>query len=78
MGPTGSSLMVEKPGCEADTSSPSNAEIKKEWSCTSLPSMPSCHAMGQMCFFFYITVGASDPKNATVIMKQILLILTIQ
>jgi hypothetical protein len=27
------------PGCEAEQSSPSSAEVKKEWSCTSTPTM---------------------------------------
>jgi hypothetical protein len=37
------SLLVERPGCEADRSSPSNADVKAEWSYVSAPTMLSCH-----------------------------------
>jgi hypothetical protein len=35
------SLEVKRPGCEAGHSPPSSAEVKKEWSYTSTPTM--CH-----------------------------------
>jgi len=35
--PVGSFLGVKRPGCEADHSLLSSAEVKYAWSCTSIP-----------------------------------------
>jgi hypothetical protein len=41
---------VKGPGCEVDHLTPSSANVKNEWNCTSaLPCVPSWCGQGQLC-----------------------------
>jgi hypothetical protein len=51
------SLVVKRPGREADHSPPSNAEVKNAWSCTSTPQyvfMAWCSVKTQGKFYLYL------------------------
>jgi hypothetical protein len=41
---------VKWPGREADYSPPSGADVKNEWNCTSLPTIPSYSVEGNYLF----------------------------
>jgi hypothetical protein len=45
----GSFVQVKRPGREADRSHPSSAEVKNEWSCTSIPRK-CCHVLNKFIF----------------------------